>query len=128
MTKKIGRNDPCACGSGKKYKNCCMNKEQVVAKYTPSGKRKFKAKVIKINQGNLGLFDRLTPIQETPIKNNVLERMKKFRSTENDYQSKKIGESLKFKGSEKNPVARTRHLPKPDEPFNPTSEDLQENK
>lgn len=25
---KIGRNDPCPCGSGKKYKNCCMNKEQ----------------------------------------------------------------------------------------------------
>lgn len=23
--KKIGRNDPCPCGSGKKYKNCCMN-------------------------------------------------------------------------------------------------------
>ena len=22
--KKIGRNDPCPCGSGKKYKNCCM--------------------------------------------------------------------------------------------------------
>lgn len=21
--KKIGRNDPCPCGSGKKYKNCC---------------------------------------------------------------------------------------------------------
>ena len=20
---KIGRNDPCTCGSGKKYKNCC---------------------------------------------------------------------------------------------------------
>ena len=20
---KIGRNDPCSCGSGKKYKNCC---------------------------------------------------------------------------------------------------------
>ena len=26
-TEKIGRNDPCPCGSGKKYKNCCMNKE-----------------------------------------------------------------------------------------------------
>ncbi len=25
--KKIGRNDPCPCGSGKKYKNCCMNRE-----------------------------------------------------------------------------------------------------
>lgn len=23
---KIGRNDPCPCGSGKKYKNCCLNK------------------------------------------------------------------------------------------------------
>lgn len=25
--KKVGRNDPCPCGSGKKYKKCCMNKE-----------------------------------------------------------------------------------------------------
>ena len=24
---KIGRNDPCPCGSGKKYKKCCMNKK-----------------------------------------------------------------------------------------------------
>ena len=24
---KVGRNDPCPCGSGKKYKNCCMNKD-----------------------------------------------------------------------------------------------------
>ncbi len=21
---KIGRNDPCLCGSGRKYKNCCL--------------------------------------------------------------------------------------------------------
>ena len=25
--KKVGRNDPCPCGSGKKYKHCCMNKK-----------------------------------------------------------------------------------------------------
>jgi hypothetical protein len=25
---KIGRNDPCPCGSGKKYKNCCLNKDK----------------------------------------------------------------------------------------------------
>ena len=25
-TKKVGRNDPCPCGSGKKYKKCCLNK------------------------------------------------------------------------------------------------------
>ena len=26
-SEKIGRNDPCPCGSGKKYKNCCMLKD-----------------------------------------------------------------------------------------------------
>jgi len=26
---KIGRNDPCPCGSGKKYKKCCMGKENL---------------------------------------------------------------------------------------------------
>lgn len=25
--RKIGRNEPCPCGSGKKYKHCCMNKQ-----------------------------------------------------------------------------------------------------
>lgn len=27
-TPKVGRNDPCPCGSGKKYKNCCGKNEQ----------------------------------------------------------------------------------------------------
>lgn len=26
MTRLIGRNDPCVCGSDKKFKKCCMNK------------------------------------------------------------------------------------------------------
>jgi len=26
--KKIGRNDTCPCGSGKKYKKCCLNNHQ----------------------------------------------------------------------------------------------------
>jgi preprotein translocase subunit SecA len=26
--KKVGRNDPCPCGSGKKYKKCCLEKEE----------------------------------------------------------------------------------------------------
>ena len=37
---KVGRNDPCPCGSGKKYKQCCWNKR------LPLGKRKFKASVL----------------------------------------------------------------------------------
>ncbi|MDZ7807490.1 MAG: SEC-C metal-binding domain-containing protein [Gracilimonas sp.] len=27
MSEKLQRNDPCHCGSGKKYKNCCMEKD-----------------------------------------------------------------------------------------------------
>ena len=27
VEKKVGRNDPCPCGSGKKYKNCCGRNE-----------------------------------------------------------------------------------------------------
>ena len=28
VEKKVGRNDPCPCGSGKKYKNCCGKNEE----------------------------------------------------------------------------------------------------
>ncbi|MFO7913226.1 MAG: M24 family metallopeptidase, partial [Desulfotignum sp.] len=32
---KIGRNSPCPCGSGKKYKNCCRNiKKEISVKET----------------------------------------------------------------------------------------------
>ncbi|MFB6351310.1 MAG: SEC-C metal-binding domain-containing protein, partial [Bradymonadaceae bacterium] len=25
---KVGRNDPCPCGSGRKYKKCCLRKDK----------------------------------------------------------------------------------------------------
>jgi hypothetical protein len=28
---RLGRNDPCPCGSGQKYKNCCMGKVVVAS-------------------------------------------------------------------------------------------------
>jgi len=43
MTEKTGRNDPCPCGSGKKYKACCIQKQQPAYSL---GQRKFTAKVI----------------------------------------------------------------------------------
>lgn len=27
----VGRNEPCTCGSGKKYKTCCLNKQNVIS-------------------------------------------------------------------------------------------------
>lgn len=31
---KAGRNDPCPCGSGKKYKSCCWTKKNAKRKLT----------------------------------------------------------------------------------------------
>lgn len=31
---KIGRNDPCPCGSGRKYKHCCLNSERGIGTRT----------------------------------------------------------------------------------------------
>lgn len=45
MEEKLGRNDPCSCGSGKKYKNCCLHKKETKT-FTPEGKRKFKATLL----------------------------------------------------------------------------------
>ena len=54
---KVGRNDPCPCGSGKKYKKCC-------------GKTKthtFSATVLKgANQAN-PLLNRLQSIKESAL-------------------------------------------------------------
>lgn len=30
MYENIGRNDPCPCGSGKKYKKCCLKNDMVL--------------------------------------------------------------------------------------------------
>lgn len=27
LVEKLGRNDPCPCNSGKRYKNCCLTKQ-----------------------------------------------------------------------------------------------------
>ncbi|MCI0697375.1 SEC-C domain-containing protein [candidate division KSB1 bacterium] len=35
----IGRNDPCSCGSGKKYKACCLSKAQASFEGMPYGIR-----------------------------------------------------------------------------------------
>ncbi|MDO5337545.1 MAG: DUF1186 domain-containing protein [Eubacteriales bacterium] len=40
--KKIGRNDPCPCGSGKKYKKCCLNKDNPRPSYVESPEEQMK--------------------------------------------------------------------------------------
>ncbi len=39
MAPKIGRNEPCPCGSGKKYKKCCGREEAMAASFFPKEER-----------------------------------------------------------------------------------------
>src|SRR5262249_48352403 len=52
MFKNVGRNDPCPCGSGLKYKKCCMSKRRLG----------FEAKVIKSGKINIA-----PPVPPPPV-------------------------------------------------------------
>jgi len=54
MTTKVGRNRLCPCGSGKKYKKCCMAKRQAPAESPVAGKFKFEP-------GTYGVPERCMP-------------------------------------------------------------------
>ncbi len=44
---KTGRNDPCHCGSGKKYKLCCLHKDEAAARADAEAKQAAAAKRAK---------------------------------------------------------------------------------
>lgn len=54
MTKKVGRNDPCPCGSGKKYKQCCEPRL--------GQRRKFTASVLSAEKSTTNLKGKATKI------------------------------------------------------------------
>ena len=46
---KIGRNDPCPCGSGKKYKNCCMDSGKYEKNHELNVTEAYNLKTLKTN-------------------------------------------------------------------------------
>ncbi len=62
MTEKIGRNDPCPCGSQKKYKQCCLKK---VSSRGHGGLSNLSNRNIKVGDGGRGLSG-LAANKETP--------------------------------------------------------------
>lgn len=92
MMDKTGRNDPCPCGSGKKYKSCCWKKEQV-----EKGKAiKFKATQMGSSMGFLskgfdmmkgitdGFKDRVSKIDPVALENQLKERQKAAEELKNN--------------------------------------------
>ncbi len=51
--KKIGRNEPCPCGSGKKYKNCCFKKDNYLRNLPHDALIRLKKEFSKYNQKDL---------------------------------------------------------------------------
>ena len=45
---KTGRNDPCPCGSGKKYKHCCLEKDRT-AEFAPAVRQRVALQAQKAN-------------------------------------------------------------------------------
>ncbi|MDB4898157.1 MAG: motif domain protein [Firmicutes bacterium] len=50
-----GRNDPCPCGSGKKYKKCCLGREQVVSLGQVRHDRAYRTLLTDLGDYGLGL-------------------------------------------------------------------------
>lgn len=69
---KVGRNDPCPCGSGLKYKKCCYGKPP---------KPKFKASVIKSGKTESKVPDLMTRFQTEAAEK------KEFTMTNQDYKA-----------------------------------------
>jgi hypothetical protein len=46
---KTARNDPCPCGSGKKYKHCCLEKDRA-AELVPAIAQRVALQAQKANQ------------------------------------------------------------------------------
>ena len=52
---KIGRNEPCPCGSGKKYKHCCLQQQEAAARARAAAAVRPTIDVEIAN--SLGMFD-----------------------------------------------------------------------
>ncbi len=73
MKPKAGRNDLCPCGSGKKYKNCCL--QENVTENGSSLKKKFTARVISAGGavGEAAAAANQTAAQATTVQNKALQ-------------------------------------------------------
>ena len=80
---KIGRNDLCPCGSGKKYKKCCIDKDEATIINSGSDLYAYhrycthseKVKAPKINQKLLNIYDNNDKMSIKEIVDNWLEVM-----------------------------------------------------
>jgi hypothetical protein len=67
--KKTGRNDPCPCGSEKKYKKCCGKEQSPIPRLNESGLLAIMRKMIKDNGGSYEIIHK--DLMEIPPKEGI---------------------------------------------------------
>ena len=77
---KIGRNDPCWCGSGKKYKKCHCDFDEIIKEHELKGERVPPRSIIKNKEQINGI--RESARLNTLVLDYVAERVKEGVTTE----------------------------------------------
>lgn len=71
----VGRNDPCPCGSGKKYKKCCLKKDNVFKMAEFKEEKFFRTKEQLVDAILEFLYGKLTFMDTTRLKNLFKDRL-----------------------------------------------------
>jgi len=74
---KVGRNEPCPCGSGKKYKSCCLTKDEVESTRTAK-LEELKRNVYDEAISNFKAMDRLETKIADLLKRGKLDQAEKL--------------------------------------------------
>lgn len=56
----VGRNDPCSCGSGKKFKKCCMQKKEVTQLQEFKVEKFYQQKFVLVNQVKDFIYEKIS--------------------------------------------------------------------
>lgn len=70
--KEVGRNDPCPCGSGKKYKKCCAQKSSMERRtFTQLNASEIQSKMSRIAGALSKTLQENTPEEPQSLKEKV---------------------------------------------------------
>ena len=77
---KIGRNQLCPCGSGKKYKNCCMGKENIEEEFDIGKKKNSWEEFLNTEEGLETMYNMLANMRDFLLKDKPhIKEYKKIR-------------------------------------------------
>lgn len=72
----VKRNDPCPCGSGKKYKKCCMQKDNLVELKEVKEERFYQQKEALVGKLDAFIYSNLSQSAYLPLESQFKKRTK----------------------------------------------------